>query len=97
MKIVLTICSLLTLSLLCAHGQKTAEKQEDVHPAIQALITWAGSIKETGTAPEKSFFLPEDLIDPWGEPYRYQLVDGKPRLTSFGPDGRVSDDDLSSD
>lgn len=35
--------------------------------------------------------------DPWGNLYQYKLVDGKPVLTSLGPDGKVSDDDLSSD
>lgn len=38
----------------------------------------------------------EALNDPWGNPYRYQLVDGKPVITSLGPDGVVSKDDISS-
>jgi type II secretion system protein G len=38
---------------------------------------------------------PEAFKDPWGNPYRYQLVDGKPVITSLGPDGIVSKDDIS--
>lgn len=37
----------------------------------------------------------ETLIDPWGNRYQYRLVNGKPRLSSLGPDGKASDDDLT--
>ena len=32
--------------------------------------------------------------DPWGKPYQYSLVDGRPVLRSFGRDGVKSDDDI---
>lgn len=35
--------------------------------------------------------------DPWGNPYQYKLVDGKPVIISLGPDGKVSEDDVSSE
>ncbi|YCM44563.1 type II secretion system protein GspG [Verrucomicrobiaceae bacterium 227] len=37
----------------------------------------------------------EALKDPWGNPYQYKLVDEKPVITSLGPDGEASDDDIS--
>ena len=37
----------------------------------------------------------EAFKDPWGNPYRYQLTDGKPVISSLGPDGKVSEDDIS--
>lgn len=36
------------------------------------------------------------LNDPWGHPLQYQLVEGKPVITSLGPDGKVSEDDISN-
>jgi general secretion pathway protein G len=39
----------------------------------------------------------EALIDPWGNAYQYKLVEGKPVITSLGPDGKVSDDDVSNE
>lgn len=38
---------------------------------------------------------PEVFIDPWGNRYQYRLVNGKPRLSSLGPNGKASDDDLT--
>jgi len=37
------------------------------------------------------------LLDPWGKPYLYQLKDGKPHLTSLGPDRKASEDDITSE
>ena len=31
--------------------------------------------------------------DPWGNPLLYRLVDGTPRATSMGPDGKLGTDD----
>lgn len=39
---------------------------------------------------------PDAFIDPWGAPYQYQLKEGKPHLSSLGPDGKVSGDDIIS-
>lgn len=38
----------------------------------------------------------EDLNDPWGNPYQYEALGGTPRVFSLGPDGRKSEDDISS-
>lgn len=34
--------------------------------------------------------------DPWGNSYQYTLKDGAPKISSLGPDGKVSDDDISN-
>ena len=40
---------------------------------------------------------PDRLADPWGKPYRYDLVDGKARLTSAGRDQIFgTSDDISN-
>lgn len=39
----------------------------------------------------------EAFNDPWGHPYQYKLVEGRPVITSLGPDGKVSKDDISSE
>lgn len=38
----------------------------------------------------------DDLNDPWGNPYQYKLVDKEPVITSLGPDGKESKDDISA-
>jgi len=35
--------------------------------------------------------------DAWGNPYRYELVDGRPVITSFGADGLPGGDGVNAD
>jgi general secretion pathway protein G len=61
----------------------------------------ASLVKKPTTAPRPRRWVQtlrslDALKDPWGNPYQYKLVDGNPNITSLGPDGKVSDDDLST-
>ncbi len=38
----------------------------------------------------------DSVNDPWGNPYQYKLIEGQPVITSLGPDGKVSEDDISN-
>ncbi len=37
----------------------------------------------------------DSLNDPWGNPYQYRLVDDAPQISSLGPDGKISKDDIA--
>ena len=38
----------------------------------------------------------DSVNDPWGNPYQYKLIEEQPVITSLGPDGKVSEDDISN-
>jgi type II secretion system protein G len=71
-------------------GHYPSEKQ-----GLRALLTKPTTpprprkwVKMMGTA--------KSLNDPWGNPYQYKLLKDGPVITSLGPDGKASDDDVSS-
>ena len=41
--------------------------------------------------------LDKDPRDAWGNPYRYQLVEGRPVITSFGADGLSGGEGINAD
>jgi general secretion pathway protein G len=41
--------------------------------------------------------LEKEPVDSWGNPYRYELVDGRPVITSFGSDGQRGGTDDAAD
>lgn len=36
---------------------------------------------------------PREITDPWGTPFRYRLIAGKPEIRSAGPDGQFDTQD----
>jgi len=94
-------------------GRITAESRKSVelHQAQQQLISvsleFSGYLLKTGRLPRSLEELvaakpgkmsPRSIVDPWGTPIRYEIIDPQPmwyRLTSAGPDRRFeTEDDL---
>jgi type II secretory pathway pseudopilin PulG len=42
-------------------------------------------------------YRPKRVTDPWGTPFRYQFINGKPKLRSAGPDARFDTPDDITD
>lgn len=63
-------------------GLKSLVKKPDTQPRPRR---WAQMLDNVAS-----------LNDPWGNPYQYKLIEGQPVITSLGPDGKVSEDDISN-
>jgi type II secretory pathway pseudopilin PulG len=84
-------CSIQTIRLALdtyrdGHGSYPSEEQGlSVLPSDLLIQGMSPQYRPKGTT--------NSIIDPWGMPYRYRVISGKPSIRSAGPDARFDTKD----